>query len=82
MSDKIKELATKAGIHLTRVGFLDGDRNGIARFVPHNNLKAFASLIAQETIRQLRVATKCDVIMDGEVPDVVNAVIHHSPNNR
>lgn len=82
MSDKIKELATKAGIHLTRAGFLDGDRNGIARFVPHCKLKEFASLIAQETITQLRVVTKCDVISASEVPDVVNAVIHHSPNNR
>lgn len=50
MNEKIKELAKQANINFSRVGILDGDPNGVAKFVGYSKMEKFAELIVKECI--------------------------------
>lgn len=55
MNEKIKELAKQANINFSRVGILDGDPNGVAKFVGYSKMEKFAELIIKECLDFLEV---------------------------
>lgn len=75
-SDKTTNRARQAGIYLTRTGFLDGDRNGIARFVDHHKLKDFAELVIRDTIKQMRTVANADIMSEDQTNDIVNSILY------
>ena len=48
MNQHIKELAGQANIHFTKTAILDGDPNGMARFIPFSKLEKFTELVARK----------------------------------
>lgn len=75
-NDKTTNRARQAGIYLTRAGFLDGDRNGIARFVDHHKLKDFAELVIRDTIKQMRTVANVDIMSEDQTNDIVNSILY------
>ena len=58
MNERIKELAGQANIHFSRLGILDGDPNGMVRYLSYGKMEEFAQLIVKEC---------CDVLFDNEL---------------
>ena len=54
MNEKIKLLAEQANIHFSRVGILDGDPNGMAKFVSYSKMEKFAELFVRECAEWLK----------------------------
>lgn len=50
MNEQIKQLAEQSGIHFSRAGILDGDPNGIAKFVSYSKFEEYTKLLVQECV--------------------------------
>jgi len=64
MNERIRELAEQANIHFSRLGILDGDPNGMVRYLSYGKMEEFAELIIRECCQKLENDGMVEVAME------------------